>query len=162
VNAVGLGDKREAVHVAYFPDHRDNTLILPPAQALPADARQLSCEVDTGDNYCHKNAIAHIDFCKIDVEGHEYFVLKGFNKMLSRREIDIIQFEHVCASNWRRLHCLEDIFDLLSSHDYRIGRLFPYGILAQPYETALECLTSANYIAVSDERPDLWQRLEYR
>jgi FkbM family methyltransferase len=162
VNAVGLGENAKAVDIAYFPDHRDNTLILPTGQIMPADAKQLTSEVEAGDKYCEDRGINRIGFCKIDVEGHEYFVLRGFRRLLSRRAIDIIQFEHICASNWRRLHCLEDIFTLLFSCGYQVGRIFPDGVLAQPYDTSLECLNSANYIAISDQRPDLRELLKYR
>ncbi|MDY6824896.1 MAG: FkbM family methyltransferase [Thermodesulfobacteriota bacterium] len=31
----------------------------------------------TLDDYCRKNAIAHVDLIKIDTDGHEFFVLKG-------------------------------------------------------------------------------------
>lgn len=162
VNPVGLGQKAEAVRIAYFPEHRDNTLILPMGQQFPPDANQLNANVITGDEYCQSMGIDKIDFCKIDVEGHDYHVLGGFKNMLSVQAIDVIQFEHLHDFSLRRAHCLEDIFSLLVSYDYRIGRLFRDGVVAQAYDRSLERLIYANYVAVSTRRADLWQRLEYR
>lgn len=162
VNPIGLGDNSRAIRIAYFPEHRDNTVVLADGQAPPSDAMQLHGAVTAGDAYCKEHAIGHIDYCKIDVEGYEYFVLKGFERMLSRRAIDAIQFEHVAASNLRSSHCLEDIFSLLASCRYRIGRLFPHGALPQAYESKLEFLGYANFIAITDERSDLWESLSYR
>jgi FkbM family methyltransferase len=92
VNAIGLGESAGSVEVIYFPGHADNTLIPPAGQPLPADARRLLCEVETGDGYCLMKAITHIDFCKIDVEGFEYNVIKGFSSMLSSKSVDVVQF----------------------------------------------------------------------
>ena len=36
------------------------------------------------DDFCRENKIAKIDFIKIDVEGHEYSVLKGANSMIQK------------------------------------------------------------------------------
>lgn len=51
-------------------------------------------QVTTVDNYCHKEGISHIDFLKIDVEGHELAVVQGAKAMLKRGAIDYIQFEY--------------------------------------------------------------------
>ncbi len=47
-----------------------------------------------GDDFCEDNGIDHIDFMKIDTEGHEHLALKGFSRMLAQRKIDVIQFEY--------------------------------------------------------------------
>ena len=41
-------------------------------------------ELDTIDHFCQQNQIDHIDFIKIDVEGWEYFVIKGGLEIISR------------------------------------------------------------------------------
>jgi len=46
----------------------------------------------TGFDYFKNNNIKEIDFLKIDVEGHEFAVIKGFKELIS--SINIIQFEY--------------------------------------------------------------------
>lgn len=49
----------------------------------------------TVDAFCHETrSIDHIDFLKIDVEGAELDVLKGSEKMLSRKQISFLQVEY--------------------------------------------------------------------
>lgn len=48
----------------------------------------------TIDSYCMLNKIDHIDFLKIDVEGAEFDVLLGCEKMLKERNIKYIQLEY--------------------------------------------------------------------
>jgi FkbM family methyltransferase len=54
----------------------------------------VNARVSTGDTYCRERGISHIDFLKIDVEGAEHLVLKGFAGLLRSRSIRVIQFEY--------------------------------------------------------------------
>ncbi len=69
------------------------------------------------DAYIEKHGITHIDLLKVDVEGHELFVLKSLGKYLRPDFISYIQFEYgptyVDASAY-----LLDMYQLLK--DYRI------------------------------------------
>jgi FkbM family methyltransferase len=47
----------------------------------------------TTDDYCKAKNIHYIDFMKIDVEGHQFSVLKGATGLLSIRAVKIIQWE---------------------------------------------------------------------
>ena len=47
----------------------------------------------TGELYCKTNRIRFIDFLKIDAEGHDLHVLKGFEGMLINRSIKFLQVE---------------------------------------------------------------------
>ena len=81
----------------------------------------------TGDHYCEEFGINHIDLLKIDAEGYDLNVLKGFGRMLSNGEIDIIQFEY----NIRHgdLHILiKDFFEFLENHNYVLGPLRQEGV----------------------------------
>ena len=55
-------------------------------------------EVQTGDAYCTRHRIERIDLLKIDVEGAEHLVLRGFERMLHERRIEVIQFEYGLAN----------------------------------------------------------------
>lgn len=52
-------------------------------------------EVDTVtlDGYVIENGIDHIDFLKIDVEGHEPEIIDGAADLILRKKIDFIQLE---------------------------------------------------------------------
>lgn len=56
-----------------------------------------SVTLDTLDNFQLKNNIKKIDFLKIDVEGYEYYVLKGSENLLKNNPEIIILFE--CAGH---------------------------------------------------------------
>jgi len=49
-------------------------------------------KTETGDWYIEANNIARVDFLKIDVEGFEFDVLRGFERNLGK--ISVIQFEY--------------------------------------------------------------------
>jgi FkbM family methyltransferase len=49
--------------------------------------------VVTGDAVCAEHGIDRVFFLKVDTEGHDLAVLKGFSNMIARGQIDIIQVE---------------------------------------------------------------------
>jgi len=83
-------------------------------------------ELKTVDEYCKANGLQKIgiDFCKIDVEGHELEVFKGAKEMLREKAISIIQFEYGgCNIDSRVL--LKDIFEFFEQFDYTFYKIFP-------------------------------------
>jgi len=56
---------------------------------------KLLCEVETVTlaDYCREHGIGHVDFLKIDVEGHDKFVLDGFDWSSDRPEVISAEFE---------------------------------------------------------------------
>lgn len=59
------------------------------------EGHQELCRVRTLtlDDYCARHALTDIDFLKIDVEGHDLFVLKGFPWARSRPAVVLAEFE---------------------------------------------------------------------
>lgn len=82
--------------------------------------------LSTIDEFLLVHDIKKIDLLKIDVEGHEWHVLKGAKRALGRGVIDCIQFEFNEMNVTSRVF-LKDFYDLLSG--YRFYRLFPEGLL---------------------------------
>ncbi|MCK5600552.1 FkbM family methyltransferase, partial [Candidatus Pacearchaeota archaeon] len=97
-----------------------------------------------------ENGIDHVDFLKVDAEGHDLSVLKGAESYLQANKIDIIQFE------FARMDCLnhiliKDFFDLLSG--YAIYRLAGNGDLLplNEYEPlTCELFGHQNLIAINN------------
>lgn len=75
----------------------------------------------TIDEHCRENGIDHIDFLKIDTEGHELFVLRGALRMLAGRKIDRIQFEFSPMNLFSKTPFV-DFWNLLKDH-YTIHRI---------------------------------------
>lgn len=49
--------------------------------------------IATGDAFCRERGIDHIDYLKVDTEGHELQVLRGFARMLAEFRIDLVELE---------------------------------------------------------------------
>ena len=47
----------------------------------------------TGDRFCSENGVQSIDYLKIDTEGHDMEVLKGFLNFLERQAVGMIEVE---------------------------------------------------------------------
>ena len=106
-----------------------------------------------GDTFCQEHGIERVGFLKIDVEGHELAVFRGFARMLAERRIDGMQFEYggtwIDAKSW-----LAEAFELLREHGYVVGKLHRSGVRWHArYDPSLESFQYANYVAA---RPD-WQ-----
>ncbi len=106
----------------------------------------ITCEIDTMDNFCLLNNIKHIDFLKIDVEGHELSVLKGALNMLVSQNIKVIQFEFNAHNVYSRVF-LKDFYDLLKGFEFY--RLKQNGMIALgQYDPVNEIFLLQNIVAV--------------
>ena len=110
-----------------------------------------SVRVMRGDEVCRDLGIRRIHFAKIDTEGHEVFVLRGFEEMLSARKIDCLQFEYDPSWIDSRTYLL-DVFEFLMPKGYLIARLHPGGIeVFDKYDQLQENFLYCNYIAFLPE-----------
>lgn len=147
INHLGLGDKQgELTFYEYGDAHSHNSLY--PRHDKPY-VNQTTIQVDTLEHYCAKNQIEHIDFLKIDTEGHDYYVLQGGKSLLEQEKIDVIQFEY--GNNYldARLF-LKDMFDLIDDMNYSIYRIMPKHLHFIPkYHEIHERFTYTNYTIVN-------------
>lgn len=104
--------------------------------------------LDTIDNFCQEKKVNWIDFLKLDIEGNEFFALKGAKKMLSEKKIGFIQFEFGgCNIDSRTF--FQDFFYLLHP-DFKIYRILKDGLWEiKKYSESDELFMTTNYLAIN-------------
>jgi FkbM family methyltransferase len=151
-NEFGLADRESSVIVRFF--HEDPELSSLVDVPYDRPSIHVSSRTMTGDAYCAKRGIRLINLLKLDTEGSELLVLKGFSGMLGSDGIDVIQFEY-SRINILSKFLLKDFYDLLGESRFAIGKLFPDHVAFKPYELLDETFMGPNYVAVRRGRPDL-------
>lgn len=144
-----MSDGSGAITINYTPGnpHLSSLVSMEGAPSLPV----VSVEVErrTGDDLCAELGIDRIRFLKVDTEGHDLAVLKGFAGMIAAGRVDVIQFEYNYMSVYSRT-LLKDFHDMLEP-GMRIGRLLPKGVEFSPYEIGSENFIQSNWIAVRSD-----------
>lgn len=149
-HAFGLSDAEGVVDVHWNKGHNTESSINPRSEALTFQTSPVAvvqCQVKVGDKLVSEFGFP--DFLKIDVEGHEAYVLRGFRETLqSRNAPSLIQFEYgqtyVPSGS-----TLREIYSLLPN--YSIGRLYPGYVDFKPYGYSDEHLRMGNMIATKDQ-----------
>lgn len=100
------------------------------------------------DNYIKREKIIHIDFMKIDVEGHELAVLEGLSSYLDNNFIDFIQFEYGGA-NLDSKTCLLEFFDIFESRGFLVAKIMKNRLDIRKFEQWMENFQYCNYVAIS-------------
>lgn len=147
LNNIGLGDeKKSLILYDYGDDNSHNSLY--PRHDKPYQT-QITVELDTLTNYCHQHDIKHIDYLKIDTEGHDYHVLVGAKSLLEQEQVDMIQFEY--GNNYIDARIfLKDIFDLIAPLNYAIYRILPNTLRLIPnYHETHERFIYSNYVILN-------------
>jgi FkbM family methyltransferase len=88
-NAFGLGDENKELY--YYPKYQSFYDRIHSCR-VSDDSNKIVLSIQKGYDYLIKNNIQTIDFLKIDTEGYELNVLKGFEGFL--KNIKVIQFEY--------------------------------------------------------------------
>lgn len=147
INNIALSNTNSVIeYIDYGANSEVNTLVLT-ASYHKRTHNIKSTNSMTGDEYCKKNNIMHIDFLKVDTEGADFFVFDGFNEMLSNHKISIIQFEYgYTHADSKTL--MKDFFQFFNERGYFIGRLTPKGVVFKDFEyTDNDFKSGPNYIA---------------
>ena len=119
----------------------------------------VSVQISTGNEFLKTNNLNEISLLKIDTEGYESEVLKGFSQIISR--INVIQFEYGKANLFAK-YFLQDYFNDYSNQ-YYIGKLYPNGVnFHEKYKWDLDDLIGPNFIMVKKSRKDLYDLLAIR
>jgi FkbM family methyltransferase len=153
-NPFGLGDADGEVTFHYYPDSDDrSSVVLVPDGFAKVEAKGA---IRTGDGYVASANVERIAYLKIDVEGAEISVLRGFSASLATGTIAAVQFEHGPAHVVTR-HLLIDFVELFEGYGYTIFRMFPRRLVPLWYDPVEhENFTGSNFLAV---RKDVAARL---
>jgi FkbM family methyltransferase len=145
---VGLSDTIGPIRIRYydtFPAFTTSTDYHHPLASSELDAR-----VITGDSYVARKNIQHIDLLKVDVEGMEERVLKGFQKTFEQRAIDLVQFEYGRVSIFNHF-LLRDAYSFFRRNGFVLGKIYPNYVDFRDYEMSDEDFMGPNYLACREE-----------
>lgn len=156
---VGLADSERTVTIRRYDGLPALTTMYEYPHTLPFT--EVRADVITGDSYAEGNGIERVDYLKVDVEGMEHLVLKGFSKTIERGAIDVIQFEYGRVSVVTRF-LLCDYYRLLEGHGYVIGKLFPNYVDFREYDVEDEDFLGPNYVACRKEKVEYIRALRGR
>ena len=115
-------------------------------------SNDIEINVIKGSQFIYDSGIRRISLLKIDTEGYESEVLKGFEAAILNA--DVIQFEYGKGNLFSRYH-LHDYFRDYSDRFY-IGKLFPAGVLFHDeYDWSLDDHIGPNFVMVNRNRTDI-------
>ena len=150
----GLSDCTGELEMFYYPDADELTSYSKRHPEHKSVA--FTGQIDTLDHYCARENIDEIDFLKIDIEGHEFKVIRGGSDIMKSGKVACLQFEYGAFSTGSRF-LVRDYYDLLP--DYWIGKVFPRHVAFGEYDWTFENFEFCNYVAVHRSRPELKEML---
>jgi FkbM family methyltransferase len=151
VNEFGLGpeSRRGTLHVnERLPDQ--TSLV----DRRDTDTRAVEVDIWSGDDYIRRHAVERVEFLKIDAEGYDLEVLRGFSSSLEHGRISVVQFEYG-EWNVRSRRLLIDFYEFLEPFGYRIGKLRPRGVEFKPFALGDEDFRGPACIAVHESTQGL-------
>jgi FkbM family methyltransferase len=126
--------------------HKRDTLQA--AYGIAAPREKITITTRTLDSFCTERAITHIDFLKIDVEGHEVPALRGFRRGLHEGRARLIQLEYGGAWIDSRTF-LRDLYYEFENTPYTLHKLYPDALLPQPlYDVREENFLLKHFVAL--------------
>ena len=160
VNDIGLGATQGVARLKVYDDKSTvNTLVSTLDFHRDQSSRIIDVNITTGDIYASTNGISRISLLKIDVEGVELDVLRGFSDLLSNNLIDLVQFEYGYA-NGEAGALMKDFYCFFDSFNYIVGRLEKTGVSFSKFDYSFNNFESGpNFVAVSRSNVKLIERI---
>jgi FkbM family methyltransferase len=110
-------------------------------------------EIKRADRYIKENNIEHIDFVKIDIEGHELKAFEGFGEYLRDDFVDVIQFEYGGANLDSHVSLME-INNFFKKRNFKLFKIMRHGLEARSYQPYMENFMNSNYVVMSKNMID--------
>jgi len=156
VHRIGLSDQPGTVAIHHYPARPDLSTMV--AYPQPFQSVALDVAVDVGDARLASAGIDRIDLLKVDVEGAEQRVLRGFSSAFADARVTVVQFEYGRANIAER-SLLFDLHAWFDSYDFEVGKIYPTTVDFRPYRFEDEDFRGPNFLAVHRSRADLIERL---
>lgn len=145
----GLSDKSFNGEIYIYENHDFLSGIYNHPHNIPNYKKEVSFKKSS--DFFIELGLQKIDFLKIDVEGAEHLVLKGFEDILKQGKILAIQFEYGKGSiNSKFL--LKDYYEYLEPMGYKLGKIYPNFIDFKSYNWDDENFIGPNYLAIFGNR----------
>ena len=107
--------------------------------------------IRTVDQVFEDLQLTYIDVLKIDVEGHEFEVMRGGTNIIEKNKVKIIQFELGGSSIDNKTN-LKEMYDWLDKIGFKIYLIKPRGLQYLPsYNYQYEQYSTTNFLAVLNE-----------
>lgn len=116
------------------------------------------CEVRRACDYIAERRLGAIDFVKVDVEGMDLRVIKGFGDAL--RNVRCVQFEYGIF-NIASKDLLADFCQHFARHEFSVGKVYPRTVDFFDYQSVRENFYGSNYIAVRNSETHLLHMLRH-
>jgi FkbM family methyltransferase len=100
------------------------------------------------DDYLKSRSIDHVDFIKLDVEGHESRALEGLGSCLSVDRVDFIQFEYG-GTYLDAGASLREVYRRLEVAGFAVAKVMRGGLEVRGYQPSMDNFQYANYVAIS-------------
>ena len=106
-----------------------NSLLKPQKMGLSSDnevknVSTLEVEATTIDDFCAANNIHEIDILKLDIQGGELAALKGANKLLASKKIELIYTEAYFKQQYENQPLFYEIAEYLKGYNYFLQDLY--------------------------------------
>lgn len=147
---IGLGAHNGVLTIRYDPAASDHATFTD--YPWPGTKTTLEGRVITGDSFLDQHSIPSVDLLKIDVEGAEHLVLKGFERAFADRRIRLTYFEYG-RYNVMTKFLLKDFYEFFDRHGYVVGKLFTDFVDFRAYNPDDEDFTGPHYVACRREEP---------
>lgn len=147
LNPFGLSDAESEIKINYSDGDGGGSMF---SIIKRENAHTMGAKVLPGKDYCANNQIKSIDLLKMDVEGSEHLVLRGFGDMINTSAIPVVQFEYGMVSIATKF-LLKDFYEYFRSRGYQVGKLMPNSVRFREYCPRDEDFLGPNYVAASPQ-----------
>ncbi len=144
---LGLGETSGELTFHYAPERGDLASAVGGLHGGSFDEQSIRCPVVTGDEYCAARGVQKIDLLKVDVEGFEPQVLRGFKGMLHAGAVRVVQVEYNVVNIHTRW-LLADYYTLFREFGMMVGKIYPDHVEFREYRYEHEDFLGPNYLAV--------------
>ena len=147
LNNLGVSDINENRNI-YFDNEQSSLASIYHRQNLENFNLKKTISLIKLSDYLKTSKVNHIHLLKLDVEGHEFFALKGLEDYLNKDFIDFILFEYG-GTYLDSKTTLRAMYGLLNHNGFTIARLMKRGLKILDYNSKFENFQYANYVAIS-------------